>query len=74
MGDGRGRSLGSVARDGALGQPGLDVHHGNVVGNDIVQLPGDAEALVRHSGPGLLLPRRFRPLGPLLQDLHGDAP
>jgi hypothetical protein len=48
-GDGGAGALG-VGRHGALGSRGLDEHHRDVVGDDVVQLARDSGALAQHRG------------------------
>ena len=46
-------------------RPGLDDHHAQAVGHDVVQLAGDAGALLLHLLHGQQLALALGPLGPL---------
>jgi hypothetical protein len=47
---------GAAVRRGEPTRPRLDHHHGEVVGDDVVQLPGDPGALAAHRQRGERLP------------------
>ena len=52
--------------DGA-GGAGLDAHHADVVGDDVVQFAGDADTLGEHGLAGVLLPFCLQLDGPIGQ-------
>lgn len=56
------------------GHPGLDVDQGDVVGDDVVQVAGDAQPLLGDPAAGLLLAGALRPLGPFPDRVDERAP
>ncbi len=56
------------------GDPGLHVDQGDVVGDDVVEVPGDPQPLLGDPAAGLLLPRTFGPLGAFPDGVDERAP
>ena len=65
--DERGRGLVRMGRGDVRARAGLDVDRGEAVGDDVVQVPGDAQPLLGHEPARLLLAGFLQVLGPFLQ-------
>lgn len=72
MGEGLLGLVGPPVHD-VRGDPCLDVDQGDVVGDDVVQVPCDAQPLLGDPAPGLLLAGAFGAFGALLYGVHEAA-